>query len=253
MGKIFSIDGGFFRFMTKVADFIIITFFTILCSLPLVTIGPALVALFYVALKLVKDEEGYIARSYFKAFKDNFVQSFLASLIMFGFAMLMYATMNISYGWAITEGGIFPRIIWFLQLGVCIVLIATTVYLFPLIARFSNNVVAQIKNSMLMAVKHIPQTVVMLVMDGLLLIYTLDYPVLWFMDVALIAFMNSYILARVFKLYMPKEPSEEEEEMIAEEVEAEGEAPAVRLTLEDIASAESVEREAVEEAYVDNE
>ncbi|MGN0480290.1 MAG: YesL family protein [Lachnospiraceae bacterium] len=217
MGRFFSIDSGFYRFMTKVADFGLITIFTIVCSIPLITIGPALTAMFYVALKLVRDEEGYIFRSYFKAFKDNFIQSFLAEMVILVAGWFMYLFMEVVYRWAMDGGGWFLKVVYFLQLGVCVVLIAGVIYLFPLISRFKNKLIFQIKNAILMAVKHVPQTIILLVVDFLLIMYTRNYPVLWLFDVGLIAFANSFVLASVFKLYMPKEESETEESPESEE------------------------------------
>lgn len=211
MGRFFSIDSGFYRFMTKLADFGLITIFTIVCSIPIITIGPALTALFYVALKLVRDEEGYIFRSYFKAFKDNFIQGFFAEIVVAVTGWFMYLFMEVVYRWTMAGGGWFLRIVYFLQLGVCVVLISGVVYLFPLISRFKNKLIFQVKNAILMAVRHIPQTIILLVVDTLLIICTVDYPALWIFDVGLIAFANSFVLASVFKLYMPKEESDTDE------------------------------------------
>ena len=51
MGKFFGLDSPFFKVMTKVADFIILNFLVLVFSIPVVTIGPALTAMYYVALK----------------------------------------------------------------------------------------------------------------------------------------------------------------------------------------------------------
>lgn len=225
MGRFFSIDSKFSQFMTKLADFGLITIFTVVCSLPLLTIGPALTALFYVALKLVRDEEGYIFKGYFKAFKDNFVQSFLAEIVILLTGWFMFLFMEVVYRWSMAGGGWFLKIVYFLQLGTCVVLVAGVIYLFPLIARFKNKLIFQIKNAILMSVKHVPQTVIMLVVDTLLILYTANYPVLWVFDVGLIAFADSYVLASVFKLYMPKEETEEEDVIEDSEASEEQESP----------------------------
>ena len=48
----FSIDGKFFRGLTKAGDFFILGVLGIVFSIPIVTIGPTLTAVYYVALKL---------------------------------------------------------------------------------------------------------------------------------------------------------------------------------------------------------
>ena len=57
MGRFFDIDGPFLGGLTKMADVFILNLLLILCSLPIFTFGAAYTALYYVTLKMVKDEE----------------------------------------------------------------------------------------------------------------------------------------------------------------------------------------------------
>ena len=50
-------------------------------NLPVFTIGASTTAAMSVALKLADDEEGYIAKSYFEAYKANFKQGVPMGLI----------------------------------------------------------------------------------------------------------------------------------------------------------------------------
>lgn len=68
----FNLDSPVMRFLTKVADLIILNILFLICCIPIVTIGAASTALYTVTMKSVRDEESYVIRSYFKAFKDNF-------------------------------------------------------------------------------------------------------------------------------------------------------------------------------------
>ena len=75
MGRIFSLDSPLFSFLNKVADLILLNILTMICCLPIITIGASMTALHYVVLKMVRDEESYIVRSYFKSFRQNFKQA----------------------------------------------------------------------------------------------------------------------------------------------------------------------------------
>ena len=75
MGGLFSVDGKFAQFMGKLADIIILNVLLVVCSIPIVTAGAAATAFYYVMLKLVKNEESYVFRSFLKAFRENFKQS----------------------------------------------------------------------------------------------------------------------------------------------------------------------------------
>ena len=73
--KFFNMDSPLMRFMTKVADLMILNFLFIVTSLPVVTMGAAWTALYYVTMKMVKDEEGAIVKAYFHSFRQNFRQA----------------------------------------------------------------------------------------------------------------------------------------------------------------------------------
>ena len=72
--KFMSIDGPVMRFLGKVADMMILNLLVLFCSIPIITMGAALTAMHYVALKVVRNEESYITKDFFKSFKMNFKQ-----------------------------------------------------------------------------------------------------------------------------------------------------------------------------------
>ena len=69
MNRFFNMDNKFFVFMGRVADLLLLNFLCILCCIPVVTAGASITALYYVTLKMARDEESYIARSFFRSFK----------------------------------------------------------------------------------------------------------------------------------------------------------------------------------------
>lgn len=70
-------DSWVMRILTRIFDLIILNLLFIICSLPVITIGTSLTALYSVTLKIVRNEEGYIVRGFFKAYKENFKQSLI--------------------------------------------------------------------------------------------------------------------------------------------------------------------------------
>ena len=79
--KFFSVDSPLYRFLSRVLDILKLNFLWILGSLPVFTIGASTTAAMSVALKLADDEEGYITKSYFEAYKANFKQGVPMGLI----------------------------------------------------------------------------------------------------------------------------------------------------------------------------
>ena len=73
----------------RIADFIILNLLWLVCSIPIITIGASTTALYTVMLKVVKNEEGYIARGFLKAFKENFKQSTLLMVVFVSLVILL--------------------------------------------------------------------------------------------------------------------------------------------------------------------
>ena len=67
MGHILDYDGKFINFLNKATDTLIATLLWLVCSIPIITIGASTTAFYSVMLKLVKDEESYITKSFFKS------------------------------------------------------------------------------------------------------------------------------------------------------------------------------------------
>ena len=57
MDRLFNMDNKFFVFMGKIADLIILNLLCLVCCLPIVTAGASITAMFYVTLKMVRNEE----------------------------------------------------------------------------------------------------------------------------------------------------------------------------------------------------
>ena len=95
MDRFFNMDNKFFTFMSRVADLIILNLLCIVCCIPVVTIGPSIAAMFYVTLKMVRNEESYIVRGFFKSFKQNLKQGIVINLIMLVLAVILYVDMSI--------------------------------------------------------------------------------------------------------------------------------------------------------------
>jgi len=213
MGKFFDIEGRFFGGLTKIADFIILDILVLIFSIPIITIGPALSAGYYVALKEVKNEEGYVVKSFWKAFKQNFLQGFIIELITFGAAGLLLYDIYITYTWSHNEQSMVANLLFFVLLGFLVVVIATAIYVFPMLAQFQNKTIKLIINSVVMVMKHLPQTIIMVLINGFLAYITVTYPPFAIFSIGFSLYVNSYIMVRIFRIYTapPKEKEDEKD------------------------------------------
>ena len=98
--KIFDLDSPLMNVLNKMADLMWLNILTLICCIPVITAGAALTSMHYVALKIVRNEESYITRSFFKSFKTNFRQATLIWLLL----MLVAAILGGDY-YIITKSG----------------------------------------------------------------------------------------------------------------------------------------------------
>ena len=160
---------------------------------------------------MAKDEEGYITKSYFKSFKENFVQATLIWIVFLVIFVVMFMDFRIANGGSMAEVLKSSTVsdVVIVAVGVMtIVLMMTLVYVFPLLAQFDNTVLNTIKNAFLISIRHLPYTFLLLVITAI------PYVLIWFSPALLMlvvimfsvtAYINSKFLNRIFVLYMPKE------------------------------------------------
>lgn len=201
--------------MSKVADLCILNIICVVCCIPVITAGASITAMYYVTLKMVRNEDAYIVRSFFKSFKQNFKQATIINLIMLLIGVVLYIDLNVSKAMQGGAGQIFQVIF----MAFVLIYFILFLYVYPVLARFYNTIKNTIKNALFMAVRHLPYTVVMVLIAAcpLLLLLVKSYQIqstlfvlFLLMGFALIAYCNSYFLAKIFDIYMPKEEAGQE-------------------------------------------
>ena len=108
----------------------------------------------------------------------------------------------------------------FLLLG--FLLLSVIIYVFPLTARYENSISATFKNAIILTVAKLPYTFIMVAVlviavlaslwNTMMLMMALP---LWFIfGVSLIAWVNSYLLRRVFTVFEQEEEDTKEKEEV---------------------------------------
>lgn len=203
MSEIFTTDNMVIRILNRIGDILILHFLWLLCSLPIVTIGASTTALYYTAMKAVKYEDGYVARRFFKSFKENFRQSTIIWLIMLfaGFLCGWYLSYSIE-----THNSVLTMFSTILTCVYSFILI----YVFPLQSKFDNKITVTIRNAFLLSVKNFPWTLLMIVALGLIGLFSYFYTIVLFIVVicgaGVYGYLTAFIFNRVFLPYLPDEP-----------------------------------------------
>ena len=209
MSRIFDADNAFFRFMSRVADALILNLFFLITSIPIVTIGASYTAMYYYCTKAIGNEEGYLWKSYWKSFKTNFVQGFLMELFFVVVGVILYVDLKYLYGNAFNGGGFGWRLLFFIVVGMAILAAVTFLYAFPLLSRFDNTTFNIIRNAAFMSLRHLPQTV------PLILIFGLAAFIGWAMfPVSIVGawvYVSSIFFYKILDRYMPKDERYDED------------------------------------------
>ena len=152
-------NSKFYDLGDKLGDIIKLSFFWLICSIPIVTCGPASSALYYAIHKRFKNGSETPGRDYWHSFKDNLGQGILLTVIV-----LLYAGItgfNIFFAWKGWNGIHMPS--WYLPVSILLLLplIFSVPYIFPYIARFKNTTRNSLFHSFTFATMYAGHTLVM--------------------------------------------------------------------------------------------
>lgn len=212
MGQIFNMENPFWRFMGKLVDIAILNVLWFICCIPIVTIGPSTTAVYYVTLKLVRDEEGYTVSNFFKSFKQNLKQGMIIGIIMTLFG-----------GFILFDIYAFPRLMengrYFAMafIGIFVIYMFIVTYIYPLLSKFDNTVKQTFLNAVFMSIRHFVKTLLMIIIAVGMVAGCIFFPPLVILGFGMTAFLQSYLLVGIFDKYMPDEEKEQENEKQLEE------------------------------------
>ena len=152
------------------ADLLILNLVTLVCCLPIVTAGAAFTAMHYVLLKIVRGEEGYVVKTFFRAFRENLLQGTILWIIM----VVVYAALFVDWRILRMQGNEFPVFMNILLLAAVIIIYLISLYIFPILSRYQNTVPGTIKAALTMSVVGTIRTI------GAAIVYPIPYVILFF-------------------------------------------------------------------------
>lgn len=195
-------DHGFFRFLSLVSDLLMLNVLFLCTCVPIVTIGPALTALYSVALDLVRRRYPTISSAYMKAFKKNFKQAIMLWIPLLLLYIFFFSDLYVIYKVIDPAYNMFQIPVWiFLFL-----LFSISMYAFPLISAYPNPTKVIIKNSLLISLANVPTTIFYIVIplaiakvavgSSTSLVFVFSLFLFW--GFATIAYVYSIFMNRIF-------------------------------------------------------
>ena len=207
MNRILSPDGPLMSLMTKIAYSAYLNILWFICCLPIITIGASTTALFYVTLKIAKNEEGNITRAFFHSFKENFRQGTYIWLILLAAGAVLGIDGYILYH--LRFSNTFWTIITAIFLVAAAAYVIILMYIFPLLARFQNTTLAMFKNSIIIGMRFLFCTALMAAIYYVMLLVVIRFftPMIIFGE-GLCALLCSYLLSNIFLLCQEQSSAE---------------------------------------------
>ena len=202
MNNLFQPNSWPIRFLTRVCDLIILNVLALIFCATIVCSGAAITALYSVTLRMMRKEEGFIVKGFFRAFRSSFIPSVPATILLFVDVLLFAVLHHALYA----EVLVFSPNIFVLLSIVAAFLTVLLSYLFPLLARYDNTFLRQLENAGRLALANLPVSCLLLAVNLLPLLVSMFFPTVWggmvrfmgLIDLASGAYVNSFYLNRIF-------------------------------------------------------
>ena len=220
MNRFFQPDNPIMRFLSKFCDLMFLNSLFLLSCIPIITIGTAISALYYMVLKMHNDEEPSIAKGYFKAFRGKFRQVtliWIPLLFLFFFfgtdLYIIYHVIDPKYNWLQVP-------VWI----ILFILVSILIYAFPLLSSFESSVGQLLKNSVLLSISNIPTTIFIIVIQIVIIYLCLISGELMvvigslalFFGCAAMAYFYALFLGRIFAKCMENSQNTKEKDKAAD-------------------------------------
>lgn len=199
---LFDADSPLIKGLSRIFDCLLLAVLTIICSLPVITIGAAMSALYDVMIKMVLDRDQGIFKAYFVSFKENFKKGtliWLACLVGIVFVGANYYLLNLEIAgieqWMRT-------VILVLVFVVTLLMSFVLIYVFPLQARYDNPVGTTLKNALFVSIVQFPRSIGLFLLNGLMVglgaFAPAVIPLLLILEFSAVAFFTAYNMVKVF-------------------------------------------------------
>ena len=130
-------EGGAYQLLTTFSQLIVVSMLWFFTSIPLITVGASTAALYHIITMVIRKDSTQPVKKYFKAFRENFVQTLGPSILLVLYGVVM--AMELSNAILGKSDYYLPPFAWF---AICFLLLTLCITIFSLIARFQSSLLA---------------------------------------------------------------------------------------------------------------
>lgn len=207
MREIFSSDSKLMKALGKLFDIGYLSIVFILFSLPVITIGASLTALYYTTVKVIRRDRGYVFQEFFRSFRLNFFNATILWIIQ----LLLMVVMIFNMSAVMEQNNGTVNFMTGAYMVMSLIIYAVACYAYPVLSRFEMKKRQIVRLSLYMAVKHIYFTIPFIVLSlagGAAVILLVSYiPIVPLVVPALTALLYSFMMEPVLKKYMHTSPT----------------------------------------------
>jgi uncharacterized membrane protein YesL len=102
-------------------------------------------------------------------------------------------------------------------IGVMAIWVGIMLYSFAMLSRYDNKLIGTLKNSLIICMHHLPQTIIMLIATVGLIYFSCIYFTAFIVTIPLILYVDSYIFSSIFKKLEKDMVKKDEPEVIENE------------------------------------
>ena len=197
MDKLFNPNNPVMILLSRIFDLIALNVCFVIACIPVFTIGPALTALYAVALRMAEGEFGDTIRVFSASFRKNFRQAVMLWIPAALAAAFLSADLYIIFNYL-------PSKYLLLQIPVWLLLfldVSVIIYAFPMLAGYEQTNMMLVKNSLLLSIGNIPLTVFIVVILGIIADLSLHNGSLLVFFFSIFLFIGCALLARLFAVF----------------------------------------------------
>lgn len=199
MKGLFNPDNPIQCLIGKCADICIISLAWFVCSLPIITIGPASTALYYSVVKNIHRDRGRVLNEFWRSFCSNFKQGIIVSVVLIAVsALMLFVEIPVIMA---TEGTASSTSVmrWIFIIAKIVILAGTVCWVYPLLSRFEITGLQALKNAVLLALRYFFKTLLfaIIIAASVLMIIVIKPTVL--VAPALVSLLLSKKIEPVFK------------------------------------------------------
>lgn len=200
MRGLFSFDGPLYKFCVLIYETFMLNLLWFLGSIPIITMGVSTSALYYVYGKKMRGKSYGIYSDFIKGYKESFKQA-----LPLGAVMTLILSLSIFNLFKLNKMGSGYSWLQILQLFIMLQILLIGVFLFPLVARFKMTLNELIRNSVVLAYKHIIVSVSSIVMLIALMLFTIFKPSFGLFFIGFYALISAYFIEKIFNTYVKYE------------------------------------------------